>query len=180
MLKVVRARRNKHMSTPFLEALETRVAFLERESRRTAVIIDNLEMRNDQRLKQIDEHLETQDKRLDTLDRHLATQDEHLATQDKHLEAQDEHLAVLDKHLDTQDANLHKFANETNARFDRLEQSTDARFDAVDARFDAVDEKFVSVDKKFEHVYGILADIKSDTIDIRNVLAMLVEKLERK
>lgn len=85
-----------------VEQLEARVAFLERELRRTTVIIDHLEARTDTR------------------------------------------LAEINQHLDTQDVTYHNFAQ--------------------------------SVDKRFEHVYGQLADINANTLEIRNLLASLVEK----
>jgi len=47
----------------------------------------------------------------------------------------------------------------------------------------SVDDRFkqlsASVDQRFEHVYGELADIKSDTTEIRNILATLVERLNK-
>ena len=86
------------MSTT-LEQLEARVAFLERELRRTVVIIDNIEMRTDKQLKAVDDHLEKQDE----------------------------------------------------------DQGT----------FSA------SIDHRYEHVYGELADIKSNTLEIRNILGQL-------
>ncbi|HZO74966.1 MAG TPA: hypothetical protein VFB60_22355 [Ktedonobacteraceae bacterium] len=106
---------NEGMSTPF-EQLEARVAFLERELRRTVVIIDNIEMRTDTRLKAISEH------------------------------------------LDKQDIDQQKFSASVDDRFKQLS---------------------ASVDQRFEHVYGELADIKSDTVEIRNILATLVEKLNK-
>ena len=116
------------------EQLEARVAFLEREMRRTNAVIDDLEMRTDK------------------------------------------HLSTIDKHLDAQDANLHEFAEETNKRFEAI----DARFEAVDKRFEAIDKRFdrleQSVDKRFDHVYGQLADLTANTVEIRNILAALVEK----
>ena len=47
----------------------------------------------------------------------------------------------------------------------------------------SVDDRFkqlsASVDQRFEHVYGELADIKSNTLEIRNILATLVERLNK-
>ena len=47
----------------------------------------------------------------------------------------------------------------------------------------SVDDRFkqlsTSVDQRFDHVYGELADIKSDTTEIRNILATLVERLNK-
>lgn len=98
-------RSNEGMSTPPFEQLEARVAFLERELRRTVVIIDNIEMRTDTRLKAVSDH------------------------------------------LDKQDIDMQKLS--------------------------------ASVDQRFEHVYGELADIKSNTTEIRNILATLVERLNK-
>lgn len=36
-----------------------------------------------------------------------------------------------------------------------------------------------SVDQRFEHVYGELADIKANTVEIRNLVASLVARLEK-
>ena len=36
-----------------------------------------------------------------------------------------------------------------------------------------------NVDQRFEHVYGELAGIKSNTTEIRNILATLVERLNK-
>jgi len=37
-----------------------------------------------------------------------------------------------------------------------------------------------SVDDRFKHVYGTLADIQANVVEVRNILATLVEKLEQK
>jgi len=37
-----------------------------------------------------------------------------------------------------------------------------------------------SVDDRFKHVYGALADIQANIVEVRNILATLVEKLEQK
>lgn len=37
-----------------------------------------------------------------------------------------------------------------------------------------------SVDDRFKHVYGVLADIQANVVEMRNILATLVEKLEQK
>ena len=42
-----------------------------------------------------------------------------------------------------------------------------------------VDRRFESVDRRFEHVYGELADIKANTVEIRNLLASLVAGREK-
>ncbi|MFH1096910.1 MAG: hypothetical protein V1749_05380 [Candidatus Desantisbacteria bacterium] len=39
---------------------------------------------------------------------------------------------------------------ETNKRFDAMQQDMDKRFEAVDKRFDAVDKRFDAMDKQFE------------------------------
>jgi chromosome segregation ATPase len=36
-----------------------------------------------------------------------------------------------------------------------------------------------SVDRRFEHVYGELADIKANTVEIRDLLASLIARLEK-
>ncbi|HLG61821.1 MAG TPA: polyhedral envelope protein [Ktedonosporobacter sp.] len=76
-------------------------------------------------------------------------------------------------------------------RFKQLSASVDDRFKqlsaSVDDRFKqlstSVDDRFkqlsTSVDQRFDHVYGELADIKSDTTEIRNILATLVERLNK-
>lgn len=87
-----------------IEELAERVAYLEREMRRTAYIIDGIEKRTDTRLQGIDIH------------------------------------------LTRQDTSLQDFKE--------------------------------SVDKRFEHVYGQLADINANTVEIRNILASLVKKLD--
>jgi len=120
------------------EQLEARVAFLEREQRRTSVVIDSLEARTDKRIKE------------------------------------------LDQHLDKQDANLQEFTEQVDAKFEAI----NAKFEIVDAKVDAVDAKVDRLDKsvneRFDYVYGQLADLQSNSADIRNVLATIVEKLDRK
>ncbi len=65
-------------------------------------------------------------------------------------------------------------------RFKQLSASVDDRFKQLSA---SVDDRFkqlsTSVDQRFDHVYGELADIKSDTTEIRNILATLVERLNK-
>ena len=65
-------------------------------------------------------------------------------------------------------------------RFKQLSASVDDRFKQLSA---SVDDRFkqfsASIDQRFEHVYGELADIKSDTLEIRNILATLVERLNK-
>lgn len=120
---------NEGMSTPF-EQLEARVAFLERELRRTVVIIDNIEMRTDTRLKTVNEH------------------------------------------LDKQDTEQQKFSASVDQRFEHVYG------DLADIKSEQ--QKFsANVDQRFEHVYGELSDIKSDTVEIRNILATLVERLNK-
>ncbi len=109
------------------EQLEARVAYLERELRRTTVIIDHLEARTDTRLVGIDQHLASQD----------TTQQEWA----EHVTQQSEQQAVTMQTLAQQ-----------------------------------VKVGFESTDKRFEHVYGQLADINANTVEIRNILASLVEK----
>ena len=43
----------------------------------------------------------------------------------------------------------------------------------------SVNQRFESVDRRFEHVYGELADIKANTVEIRNLVASLVARLEK-
>ncbi len=65
-------------------------------------------------------------------------------------------------------------------RFKQLSASVDDRFKQLST---SVDDRFkqlsTSVDQRFDHVYGELADIKSDTTEIRNILATLVERLNK-
>lgn len=52
---------------------------------------------------------------------------------------------------------------EMNARFDRLEQSLETRFDKVDERFEAVDRRFEAVDRRFERMDAKM-DAKFDAV----------------
>ena len=44
---------------------------------------------------------------------------------------------------------------------------------------ESVEKRFESVDQRFEHVYEELADIKANTVEIRDLLASLVAKMEQ-
>lgn len=76
-----------------------------------------------------------------------------------------------------------------------LKDSFHAHFQETDEQFKKVDEQFQelkhdnaaikadvqelksSVNERFDHVYGELADLKSNMVDVRNILATLVAKL---
>ena|SRR5579859_5989626 len=63
-----------------------------------------------------------------------------------------------------------------------VEKHVDVRFDeiaATMAKKDDVEVLSESVDQRFTHVYGLLADIKADTSEIRNILATIVQRLEK-
>ncbi len=112
-----------------VEQLEERVAFLERELRRTIVIIDHLEARTDTRLARIDQHLEQQDAA-----QHEASQQVKIG------------FESVDKRFEQQAATQHAFA--------------------------------LGVNQRFEHVYGALADINANTVEIRNILADIVKRIK--
>ncbi len=59
----------------------------------------------------------------------------------------------------------------------QLSESVDSRFKQVDDRLTQLSE---SVDSRFEHVYGALSDIQANVGEVRNILAMLVGRLEQR
>lgn len=67
----------------------------------------------------------------------------------------------------------------TAARVEEVAQDVEsiaAQVSEVKASVEAFSE---SVDRRFEHVYGELADIKANTVEIRDLLASLVAQLEK-
>lgn len=146
------------MSASF-EHLEKRIAFLEREQRRTNAIIDGLEERSDKNLADINQHLNAQDS--------------------KH----EEFAQETNAHFEQQDAKLEKFAQETKENFAR----TDARMDGLDQSVGElkqdvgelkqnVGELKQSINERFDHVYGAIADVSANVMELRNIIASLVEK----
>ncbi len=125
------------MSATF-EQLEQRVAYLERELRRTTAIIDQLDARTDIRLAAIDQHLASQDT------------------------TQQEFAVQVNQRFEKQDAVQQEFAEQVNQRFEQ-QAATQHAF-------------ALGVNQRFEHVYGALADINANTVEMRNILASLVEK----
>src|SRR5579885_779857 len=61
-------------------------------------------------------------------------------------------------------------------RLTQLSESVDNRFKQFDDRLTRFSE---SVDNRFEHVYGALSDIQANVGEVRNILAMLVGRLEQ-
>ena len=66
-----------------------------------------------------------------------------------------------------------------NARLYELDRNK-AEASAITEVKTEVQKLAESTDKRFEHVYGELADIKANTVEIRNLLASLVARLENK
>src|SRR5438552_3180891 len=99
------------------EQLEARVAFLEREQRRTSVVIDSLEARNDKRIKELDQHL----------DKHDANLHEFTEQVDAKFEAINAKFEAVDSKIEAVDAKVEI----VDAKVDRLDKSVNERFDYV-------------------------------------------------
>src|SRR5579883_662061 len=104
----------------------------------------------------------------------------------KHLR---DRLAVQERLTTSLSGSVEEIANQlqeitatmaTREDIKQLSASVDDRFKQLST---SVDDRFkqlsTSVDQRFDHVYGELADIKSDTTEIRNILATLLERLNK-
>jgi chromosome segregation ATPase len=67
----------------------------------------------------------------------------------------------------------------TAARIEEVAQDVESIAGQVAGVKASVETLSQNVDRRFEHVYGELADIKANTIEIRNLLASLVARLEK-
>ncbi|MGH2480870.1 MAG: hypothetical protein ACRDHW_14550 [Ktedonobacteraceae bacterium] len=81
----------------------------------------------------------------------------------------DTRLAGIDQHLHLQDATQQEVV-----------QQVVGVSEQVSAFAVQVKAGFESTDKRFEHVYGALADVNANTVEIRNILATLVEQQKGK
>jgi prefoldin subunit 5 len=87
----------------------------------------------------------------------------------------DVQVREVNAHLDRQDKDIQELkVNVQGVKCDIRELKED-----VNKRFDSIDKRFDSIDKRFEHVYGALADLNANMIEVRNILATLVQKLEK-
>jgi chromosome segregation ATPase len=70
-------------------------------------------------------------------------------------------------------------ATATAARIEEVAQDVEGIAGQVAEVKASIEALSQSVDHRFEHVYGELADIKANTVEIRNLLASLVAQLEK-
>jgi chromosome segregation ATPase len=170
------------MSADF-KKLEERVAFLEREVRRTSALIDFVEARADKSLVGMNQHLDTQDTQLqefiqetraqfETLERAVQetkTQLDSLEQSGQEMKARLDNLELSMQGVNTRLDKLEQLVRETNTRLDKLEQT-------VQETNTFVVNLAESTTKGFDYVHGKLADLDSNMVEMRNLLAFLVEK----
>lgn len=177
------------MSADF-KKLEERVAFLEREVRRTSALIDFVEARADKSLVGMNQHLDTQDTQLQEFIQETRAQFE---TLEQAVQETRQAVQGANTRLDS----LEQLVQETRTRLAGLEQAMQETKQAVQAnatRLDSVEQlaretkqvvqetnEFVSsqaesTNKRFDYVYGKFADLEANMMEMRNLLAFLVEK----
>ena len=67
-------------------------------------------------------------------------------------------------------ADLHRFEDKVDARFESFEVKVDARFEAVDARFEAFEQK---VDTRFDSVHSEIHGLREAQHGLDNRMARL-------
>jgi chromosome segregation ATPase len=92
----------------------------------------------------------------------------------------DFHLQEMNLHLEEQDKKLEVFRESVDKRFDAQDKKLEDFKESVEKRFEEQDKKQEvfkeSVNERFDHVYGQLADVNANVMDIRNMLATLIAK----
>ena len=84
----------------------------------------------------------------------------------------DTHLADIQQHLDQQDITQ----QELNLHMVTTSQQLGELTKQVSTLAQTVQVGFESVNQRFEHVYGELADTKANIVEVRNIVADLVQR----
>ena len=95
-----------------------------------------------------------------------------------------EDIKQLSESVEATREDIKQLSESVDGRFEQLSGSVDDRFEQLSGSVEATREDIKqfseSVDSRFEHVYGTLADLQANVVEVRNILATLLEKLEQK